>query len=91
LTASRAARGEEIFADLAAEIEAIRSLPEKSRARIRQEAKLVALFERARAEHLRTTVDAGPTAADRRQRRQCQRVPAVISRTRGRYCRAGDG
>ncbi|HST66943.1 MAG TPA: TerC family protein [Mycobacteriales bacterium] len=47
------ARREEIFARLAAEIEVIKGLPEKYRARIRQEEKLVALFARAREEHER--------------------------------------
>ena len=48
------ARREEIFAKLAAEIQVIKTLPEKHRARIRQEEKLMALFERAHAEHRRT-------------------------------------
>jgi len=60
------ARREEIFAKLAGEIEVIKSLPEKYRARIRQEEKLMALFERAHTEHLRATADASPTPADRR-------------------------
>ena len=55
-----AARREEIFADLTAEIEVIKSLPEKYRARIRQEDDLMALFERAHAEHSRATVVTGP-------------------------------
>ena len=54
-----AARREEIFADLTAEIEVIKSLPEKYRARIRQEDDLMALFERAHAEHSRATVVTG--------------------------------
>jgi tellurite resistance protein TerC len=53
------ARREEIFAKLAAEIEVIKSLPEKYRARIRQEEKLMALFTAAREEHERATADAG--------------------------------
>ena len=52
------ARREEIFAKLAAEIEIIKSLPEKYRARIRQEEKLMALFTAAREEHERATADA---------------------------------
>ena len=55
-----AARREEIFADLTAEIEVIKSLPEKYRARIRQEDDLMALFERAHAEHSRATVVTSP-------------------------------
>ena len=55
-----AARREEIFADLTTEIEVIKSLPEKYRARIRQEDDLMALFERAHAEHSRATVVTGP-------------------------------
>jgi tellurite resistance protein TerC len=55
-----AARREEIFADLTAEIEVIKGLPEKYRARIRQEDDLMALFERAHAEHSRATVVTGP-------------------------------
>ena len=55
-----AARREEIFADLTAEIEVIKSLPEKYRARIRQEDDLMTLFERAHAEHSRATVVTGP-------------------------------
>ena len=55
-----AARREEIFADLTAEIEVITSLPEKYRARIRQEDDLMALFERAHAEHSRATVVTSP-------------------------------
>jgi len=55
-----AGRREEIFADLTAEIEVIKSLPEKYRARIRQEDDLMALFERAHAEHSRATVVTGP-------------------------------
>lgn len=53
------ARREEIFAKLAAEIEVIKGLPEKYRARIRQEEKLVALFVRAHDEHQRARADAG--------------------------------
>ena len=53
------ARREEIFAKLAAEIEIIKSLPEKYRARIRQEEKLMALFTAAREEHVRATAVAG--------------------------------
>jgi tellurite resistance protein TerC len=53
------ARREEIFAKLATEIEVIKSLPEKYRARIRQEEKLMALFTAAREEHERVTADAG--------------------------------
>jgi tellurite resistance protein TerC len=60
------ARREDIFAKLAGEIEVIKSLPEKYRARIRQEEKLMELFERAHAEHQRATADASPTPADRR-------------------------
>jgi tellurite resistance protein TerC len=60
------ARREDIFAKLAGEIEVIKNLPEKYRARIRQEEKLMALFERAHAEHLRASADASPTPADRR-------------------------
>ena len=55
-----AGRREEIFADLTAEIEVIKGLPEKYRARIRQEDDLMALFERAHAEHSRATVVTGP-------------------------------
>ena len=55
-----AARREEIFADLTAEIEVIKSLPEKYRARIRQEEDLMALIERAHAEHSRATVVTSP-------------------------------
>ena len=54
-----AGRREEIFADLTAEIEVIKGLPEKYRARIRQEDDLMALFERAHAEHSRATVVTG--------------------------------
>ena len=53
------ARREEIFAKLATEIEVIKSLPEKYRARIRQEEKLMALFTAAGEEHERVTADAG--------------------------------
>src|SRR5215204_6174927 len=53
------ARREEIFAKLATEIEVIKSLPEKYRARIRQEEKLMALFAAAGEEHERVTADAG--------------------------------
>jgi tellurite resistance protein TerC len=52
------ARREEIFAKLAAEIEVIKGLPEKYRARIRQEEKLMALFTAAHEEHERATADA---------------------------------
>ena len=55
-----AGRREEIFADLTAEIEVIKGLPEKYRARIRQEDDLMALFERAHAEHSRATVVTSP-------------------------------
>jgi TerC family integral membrane protein len=61
-----ALRREEIFAKLTAEIEVIKSLPERYRARIRQEENLMALFERAHAEHLHATVAASPTPRDRR-------------------------
>ena len=46
-----AARREEIYAKLVAEIEVIKSLPEKYRARIREEEKLMALLHRARETH----------------------------------------
>jgi len=55
-----AGRREEIFADLTAEIEVIKGLPEKYRTRIRQEDDLMALFERAHAEHSRATVVTSP-------------------------------
>jgi len=55
-----AGRREEIFADITAEIEVIKGLPEKYRARIRQEDDLMALFERAHAEHSRATVVTSP-------------------------------
>ena len=55
-----AGRREEIFADLTAEIEVIKGLPEKYRTRIRQEDDLMALFERANAEHSRATVVTSP-------------------------------
>jgi len=55
-----AGRREEIFAGLTAEIEVIKGLPEKYRARIRQEDDLMALFERAHAEHSRATVITSP-------------------------------
>ena len=55
-----AGRREEIFADLTAEIEVIKGLPEKYRAPIRQEDDLMALFERAHAEHSRATVVTSP-------------------------------
>ena len=55
-----AGRREEIFADLTAEIEVIKGLPEKYRVRIRQEDDLMALFERAHAEHSRSTVVTSP-------------------------------
>ncbi|HEY6747864.1 MAG TPA: TerC family protein [Mycobacteriales bacterium] len=48
-------RREEIFARLAAEIEVIKGLPEKYRARIRQEEKLMALFARAHEKHQQAT------------------------------------
>jgi tellurite resistance protein TerC len=51
------ARREEIFAKLLAEEAQIRTLPEKYRARIREEEKLMALLRRAHAEH-----DAGVTS-----------------------------
>ena len=64
------ARREEIFAKLAGEIEVIKGLPEKYRARIRQEEKLMALFERAHSEHEheheRAAADGTPTPAVRR-------------------------
>jgi tellurite resistance protein TerC len=60
-----AVRREEVFAKLTAEIEVIKSLPEKYRARIRQEENLMALFERAHAEHLHATVVASPTSRSR--------------------------
>ena len=47
------ARREEIFTKLAAEVEVLKALPEKYRARIRQEEKLMALLARARDEHER--------------------------------------
>ena len=61
-----AARREEIFADLTAEIEVIKSLPEKYRARIRQEDDVMALFERAHAEHSRATVVTSPRSGGAR-------------------------
>jgi TerC family integral membrane protein len=54
-----AARREEVFAELTAEIEVIKTLPEKYRARIRQQENLMALLERADAEHRRATVVTG--------------------------------
>jgi len=60
-----AVRREEIFARLTAEIEVLKSLPEKYRARLRQEENLMALFERAHAEHLRATAVTSPTSGDR--------------------------
>lgn len=54
------ARREDIFAKLAAEIEVIKSLPEKYRARIRQEEKLMELFRRAHEEHERLTAATTP-------------------------------
>jgi tellurite resistance protein TerC len=48
------ARREEIYASLVAEIDVIKSLPEKYRKRIREEEKLMALLRRAREEHERT-------------------------------------
>jgi len=59
-------RREEIFARLTAEIEVIKSLPEKYRARIRQEENLMAMFERAHAEHLRAADATSPTSGDGR-------------------------
>jgi tellurite resistance protein TerC len=56
------ARREEIFARLTREIDVIEGLPEKYRARIRQEEKLVALFRAAYAAHEpqeRATLDPG--------------------------------
>jgi tellurite resistance protein TerC len=61
-----AARREEIFAKLAAEIEVIKSLPEKYRTRIRQQENLMALFERAHAEHVRAAGAGSPTSGNRR-------------------------
>ena len=60
-----AGRREEIFAGLTAEIEVIKGLPEKYRARIRQEDDLMALFERAHAEHSRATVITSPGSGAR--------------------------
>jgi TerC family integral membrane protein len=51
------ARREEIYAKLVAEIDVIKSLPEKYRKRIREEDKLMALLQRARDEHERTERD----------------------------------
>jgi tellurite resistance protein TerC len=71
------ARREEIFAKLAAEIEVIKSLPEKYRARIRQEEKLMALFTAAREEHERATADAGVGPRPRRaESAEVYRAPA---------------
>jgi len=57
-------RREQIFAKLAAEIDVIKSLPEKYRARIREEEKLMALFTRAYDEHERARTDTGRDAAE---------------------------
>jgi tellurite resistance protein TerC len=51
------ARREEIYAKLVAEIDVIKSLPEKYRKRIREEDKLMALLQQARDEHERTERD----------------------------------
>ena len=45
--------------------EVLKCLPEKYRARLRQEENLMALFERAHAEHLRATAVTSPTSGDR--------------------------
>ena len=54
-------RREEIFARLTGEIEVIKRLPEKHRARIRQEDTLMELLDRAHTEHERATAAAGRT------------------------------
>jgi TerC family integral membrane protein len=50
-TEAEPARREEIYGKFLAEVEVIRSLPEKYRKRIREEEKLMALLQRARHEH----------------------------------------
>jgi tellurite resistance protein TerC len=60
------ARREEIYTKLLADIDAIKSLPEKYRKRIREEEKLVALLRRARDEHEQAE---GAGMAGRRGRR----------------------
>ena len=54
------ARRDEVFSCLQAEEAQLRTLPEKYRARIREEDKLMDLLARAHAEHDATLVDDGP-------------------------------
>jgi tellurite resistance protein TerC len=54
-----AARREEIYRQLTAEIDMIKALPENYRKRIREEEKLMGLLERAREEHDRVQAGAG--------------------------------
>jgi tellurite resistance protein TerC len=59
------ARREEIFAKLAAEIETIKAMPEKFKARIRQEEKLMALFVAAHEKHRQATTDGSAGSPER--------------------------
>jgi TerC family integral membrane protein len=57
------ARRDAVYTRLAAEVEVLTALPEKYRARIRQEDKLMSLLARAREEHERARTDAGTDGA----------------------------